>query len=312
MIPLDPRTGEVIEGSIAIGGDGVLFTAAPTEGNKENHLAEVPGGYTGIYTIEDLAAITSGLSGNYILMNDLDFNSDTDYENIANKTTYTTSTGWTPIGSNFSGIFDGNNYTISNLFINNSGRDGCGLFNAATGTIKNVGVLDVNITCNSRTGPIVGTLQTATSLLENSYATGVVSSTFRTGGLVGQGYDTATINNCYSNVTVTCADSAGGISGYNYLSTTSNSFSLGDVNGGVRAGPVAGDVGSFASTFINVYRSSEASVVGQLDAIHATYTTVDPSSFNNNAFVTDSLLWDTSDTWYVDEIEYPALGGTIE
>lgn len=33
---------------------------------------EVPEGYTGVYTIDDLYAIRNNLSGKYILMNDID------------------------------------------------------------------------------------------------------------------------------------------------------------------------------------------------------------------------------------------------
>ncbi|MCL2253044.1 MAG: hypothetical protein FWC09_01245, partial [Lachnospiraceae bacterium] len=48
---------------------------------------------------------------------------------------------WNPIGTNaapFFGVFDGNNYTISNLNINLSTRDYVGLFGSNRGTIKNL------------------------------------------------------------------------------------------------------------------------------------------------------------------------------
>ena len=40
------------------------------------HLTEVPDGYVGIYTKSDLDAIRNNLSGNYILMNDVNFSAD--------------------------------------------------------------------------------------------------------------------------------------------------------------------------------------------------------------------------------------------
>ena len=40
------------------------------------HLTDVPDGYVGIYTKSDLDNIRNNLSGNYILMNDIDFSSD--------------------------------------------------------------------------------------------------------------------------------------------------------------------------------------------------------------------------------------------
>lgn len=62
------------------------------------HKTEVPSGYIGIYTVDDLDYIKSSPQYNYILMNDLnfdDYNSEWDEYDLK-------------------GIFDGNNYTISN------------------------------------------------------------------------------------------------------------------------------------------------------------------------------------------------------
>ena len=85
-----------------------------------------------IATIEDLNRVRYTLDGNYVLMNDLDFNEDNSYINpTANKAIYTpndmaditmaTNAGFRPIGTNansFTGTFDGNGFTISNLYIN--------------------------------------------------------------------------------------------------------------------------------------------------------------------------------------------------
>ena len=56
-----------------------------------------------------------------------------------------TFTEWTPMGYDndpYSGIFDGDNHTISGLYFNNSERKEAGLFGVSKGTIKNVGVVD--------------------------------------------------------------------------------------------------------------------------------------------------------------------------
>ena len=99
-----------------------------------------------IYTIEDLVTLSlrtnngENFEGKYIeLMNDLDFKKNssyanynrTDFEDIngdstteALKTELTTGSGWQAIGKDstniFKGIFDGNDYTLSNLYINSS------------------------------------------------------------------------------------------------------------------------------------------------------------------------------------------------
>jgi hypothetical protein len=71
--------------------------------------ATVPDGYIGIYTPQDLSHIRNNLSGNYILMSDL------------NMTTFTSAgEGWIPIGtkeSPFTGILDGNGHSITGLRI---------------------------------------------------------------------------------------------------------------------------------------------------------------------------------------------------
>ncbi|HNY12429.1 MAG TPA: hypothetical protein PKK26_12625 [Candidatus Wallbacteria bacterium] len=60
----------------------------------------------------------------YILMNDLDLNSDSDYIDVSKKSTYTSGEGWVPIGGNgnsgsaFKGSFDGNGKVIKNLMFN--------------------------------------------------------------------------------------------------------------------------------------------------------------------------------------------------
>lgn len=71
---------------------------------------EVPEGYTGIYTIDDLYAIRNDLGGNYILMNDIDLSETApggDWDN---------GNGWSPIGG-FIGTFDGNGYAVKNMHI---------------------------------------------------------------------------------------------------------------------------------------------------------------------------------------------------
>jgi hypothetical protein len=69
------------------------------------HQTVVPEGYTGIYTAEDLDSVRNNLSGDYILMADIDLASFGE---------------WTPIGDNqypFNGFFNGNGYVVRNMTI---------------------------------------------------------------------------------------------------------------------------------------------------------------------------------------------------
>ena len=98
-------------------------------------------------------------------------------------------TGWAPIGgaSNaFTATFDGGalGFIVSNLTIDNSSLNRVGLF-GETGrrsVIRNVTLEDVNVTGYTSTGALVG--RNAGSIIDSS-ATGAVSGTEATGGLVG-------------------------------------------------------------------------------------------------------------------------------
>ena len=66
----------------------------------------------------------------YELTRNLDFNDNDSYGSVANRTIWTTGEGWQPIGDSsnaFTGQFEGNGFTISNLTIDRSTSD-IGLF----------------------------------------------------------------------------------------------------------------------------------------------------------------------------------------
>ncbi len=97
--------------------------------------------------IEDLVelqqAVASGDTKNgkrVILMNNLDFNSDSSYRDATANKAQLTGLGITPIGNKdnqFEGRFCGNGYTISNILINrNSSSNPAALFGYSNGTIE--------------------------------------------------------------------------------------------------------------------------------------------------------------------------------
>ena len=99
-----------------------MAAAAPVIGNYLNarsvktaaRLREVPEGWIGVYSVEDLDAVRNDLRGYYILMEDLFF----DEEDFRDGGRFPG--GWTPIGTRldpFYGIFDGNGHTIDGLAI---------------------------------------------------------------------------------------------------------------------------------------------------------------------------------------------------
>lgn len=158
---------------------------------------------------------------------------------------------WTPIGEpglSFTGTFDGNWHTISNLAINSSGSGYFGLFGFIDrgAKIRNLRLVNVNITVAPTTGIAItgGLVGSASggSTIEKCWVEGSVNGTYA-GGLVGFVSD-STVSQCCSKVAVTGSPdsySAGGLVsrliGASGLVT--NSCASGGVSGG-RAGGLAG------------------------------------------------------------------------
>lgn len=97
----------------------VLGFSGLTEGNNP----------TEIYYLQDLDEIRNDLGGEFVLLRNLDFNDDGSYNQTdpdweTKKTAWTTESGWDPVGWDFAfeGTFDGQGYSISNLYINRGGN----------------------------------------------------------------------------------------------------------------------------------------------------------------------------------------------
>ena len=168
---------------------------------------------------------------------------------LANDIDLSTVDNWTPIGDGyaFGGTFDGNGYTISNLKINTTNNP-TGLFGWTTGTIKNLGVENVNITGASDVGGLIGK---AAGTVSNCYTTGsVVMASYTTdsggtavvsdaGGLVGTNF--GKIIDCYSEANVTGdGNIVGGLVGYSSGDGIIRCYAAGNVSGKGYVGGLAG------------------------------------------------------------------------
>ena len=158
--------------------------------DSETHRPEVPEGYTGIYSPEDFDTIRNNPNGNYILMNDIIFPGGGPDANAYDHI----QTNFIQIYS-FGGIFDGNGYTLSNLYAEG------GMFGSVerTGKICNLNVYGVICGSSSMTygdsgytlGGIVNEL---TGTIENCRFDGQVfmdisdgsTDDFSVGGIVGE------------------------------------------------------------------------------------------------------------------------------
>ena len=189
----------------------------------------------------DIGTDASSRAGHYVLNVDLDSDS-TGYS------TYNSGTGWNlcPQNSPFTGIFDGNGHTISDLTSNASVRYR-GLFGQArTALIKNVTLLGVSITGDDRIGALVG--EAIGCEIINCHATGSIAGDWYTGGLLGfvgryvDGEDiiNSVITNCSANVSVSGTSRVGGFVGQADYSEISYCSATGSVNGTSQVGGFAG------------------------------------------------------------------------
>ncbi|MDD3766660.1 MAG: GLUG motif-containing protein [Eubacteriales bacterium] len=177
------------------------------------------------------------LSGSYCLTDNIDLATD---ETL--PASHKTSEGWIPIGNTstpFTGTFDGNDKTISNLTINRAGSDHQGLFGYVsdiTAKVQNLGIENINVAGYEYVGGLVG--YNNSGIITNSHAAGNIAGYYGVGGLIG--FNSAgTVNNSYTIAAVSGSgyqdfdgSIIGGLVGQNE-GTITNSYVIGNMTSGV-------------------------------------------------------------------------------
>jgi uncharacterized protein YjdB len=170
-------------------------------------LRDAVDGVVPIGSYAEFQLISTALAGSYKLEADLDFMSET----------------WTGIGDpgseavKFTGAFDGDHHSISNLKVNATGNT-WGLFRYLSGdaVVKNIGI---------ESGTVI--------------TSGVII-----GGIAGKMEGTASITGCYNKASVTSsANQAGGIVGWSIAGTDCKiiaCYNAGTINGGAYVGGIVG------------------------------------------------------------------------
>ena len=269
-----------------------------------------------IQKIEDLVELAMLVNGgdsranyNYVLANDLNFNDEADYYNpndnsygdinnngkieglrleLINDNKKNESMGWNPIGTSnnpFSGTFDGNNHTISNLYIyrrftkytdgsvglppeyeNNKPN---GLFgNLSFATIKNLSIDKAKIWGLTNSGILAG--YSSDSQFINISVNGEVDTIVYGGGIVGQALTERNgmgIINCSSSGIIQSRNYAGGIVGRTSLMQIIKNYSSASVVSSSYSGGIVGYVSNINKIRKNTYNgeisnSSNSSVAG--------------------------------------------------
>ena len=214
------------DGNAAVAAEGGAHSE--DEGNEKKEPVE-------IRTADDLRNIASDLSGDYVLMNDLDLENQE----------------WTPIGTYeypFTGTFCGNGHMIDGLKIDSS-EDCQGLFGVSSGAvISRLGVFG-SVTGKDHAAAVVGfAYNTEIKYCVNNAS---VNGVNQVGGVVGTA-DSCRICYCMNTGTISADGKAcGGITGdicpcgsvcscINYGTVRGGT----DLTGGITGGSTNGDVSS--------------------------------------------------------------------
>ncbi len=173
--------------------------------------------------------------------------------------------GWEPIGNGttaFTGVYNGQEYKIENLYIARPDEDYIGLFGRMVGSrndlaeLKNIVIEKVDISGRSGVGALLGKIDdnlyvviTRCSVVGGTSSWRTVEGYRTTGGLIGanNGYPNGNpakarskVYECFANVDVSyryesgesrTAEKFGGLVGCNQRGETYDSYALGDVNG---------------------------------------------------------------------------------
>lgn len=262
--PMKKRFAAALVCALVLVSSVVVYAASPAvreyinmlflKEESAGRLTEVPEGYTGVYTAEDLDNVRNDLNGKYILMNDIIL-TEADYAEGG-----IFEGGFVPIGSGkspyasqpFYGIFNGNGYTISGLIIDGS-YDYAGVFGYTKrihtgdysytednrtitgGIIKNLGLTDssINITGTKHGKAYIGGIAGYADYVIGCYTDNVTIHAALTeeiddiavGGVAGRAYF---VDSCYSTADISFFSEKdaenvyiSGIAGYSFSCITS-------------------------------------------------------------------------------------------
>ena len=294
--------------------------------------AEYPYQIADVNDLLELSATTADYNKNFILTADINLTGRTFTQApIAPDTDSETDEFQ---GTQFTGVFDGDSHTISNLTITVSTQDYIGLFGSVGfgSQIHNLGVENVNITGRDYVGGLVGnndwgtlTVCYATGTVNGNssvgglvgynayyqsiafcYATGAVNGTSRIGGLAGS--NKGLLTSCYATSAVSGTDSIGGLVGLSWRGSLTNCYASGSVSGtGYNVGGLVGwTYFSYLTTcFWDIQTSGQTVAVGS--GIWAGKGAGKTTSEMKTLSTFTSVGWDFASIWAMPLGQYPVL-----
>ena len=239
-----------------------------------------------ISTAADLAQLAvnvnagTSYSGIYFkLTDDIVLN---DVTNVASWGTSAPAHTWTPIGTfekRFKGSFDGNNKTVSGIYIKDT-TDPSGKCKGLFGCVDSCSISNLTITNSyilgfAWAGGIVGWAANGT-IITNCHNSATVQGAIDVGGVVGANLS-GTVSGCSNAGSVLASDrDAGGIAGFNN-GIVANSYNTGSISGRTAIGGVVGN--NAQATTANCYNTgavnstdgSAGGIVGESSYHEGTY-----------------------------------------
>ena len=164
-----------------------------------------------------------------------------------NEEPYNSGFGWLPIGTQsapFTGSYNGNNFHIYYLYINQPEGNNLGLFGYAhSAVLKNITLKDVYINGKDYIGALIGSATEC--FIESCSSEGTITGASVTGGLVGSLELSCHLEKCFANCVVNGQFATGGLCGYSKgASEIYSSFSKGTITGNNATGGLVGMQGN--------------------------------------------------------------------
>ena len=231
--------------------------------------------YAAAYPVSGEEMVCDDNCKGYELTRALDFNDPDSYASRAVNVEWTTGDGWAPIPAaedmalaeeviSFHATFDGNGYTISNLYINRVDEHQVGLFGlVGDSIIREIGLVDADVSGLAIVGGLTGF---TAGTIEDSYVTGRVLGAVYVGGLAGFTDYSSEISGCRFSGTVTARESdgeaVGGLVGYQD-GVIRDSSAAGSVSGDKYVGGLAGENrGNIVASYSSAHVVGNAGVGG--------------------------------------------------
>jgi filamentous hemagglutinin family protein len=265
---------------VAFGTNTALYSGGTTP--TQYMLIQSLGTATDAATVRSLGSVSNNTvhwSRNFALTKNID---------AAATVGWNAGAGFNPIGNSatpFTGKFDGQNQTISNLYINRPSTDRVGLFGFAntTAQIRNVNLSNVNITAKSQAGGLIGinfgpvnnvnvTGGTVTTNADSTYAGPNGTGFALAGGVIGYNNYIGTISNLSSSATVIStgagAISIGGVVGQSRNGSLSNITNSGNIIAAAGSTFIGGITGWLVGGGTLANSSSSGTITADATSVH--------------------------------------------